>query len=69
MEQMKLQTNGPLEVTGMGLEVALAKLTLYSLSHSVSVSGTGNGTGPWKTGLYTRQPTSPHWVSHSLRGH
>lgn len=69
MEQMELQTNGPLEGTGIGLEVTLAKLSLYSLSHSDSVSGTGNGIGPWKTGLYMRQPTSHPWVSHSSRGH
>lgn len=39
---MELQSHGPLEGTGMGLEVAPALLSLYSLPHSVSVSRTGN---------------------------
>ena len=57
---MELQTNRLLEGTGMGLEVALALLQF---------PGLGVGTGPQTRGLYMRQPTSPPWVSHSLRGH
>lgn len=38
-EQIELQTNGPLEGTGMGLEVALAPLSLNSLPHSASRTG------------------------------
>lgn len=43
----------------MGLEVALALLQF---------PGLGAGTGPWTAGLCVKQPPSPPWGSHSLRG-
>lgn len=48
---MELQTDGPLEGVGMGLEVALALLSLYSLSHSASVSRTGSRRWALDTGF------------------
>lgn len=49
MEKIELGTQGPLEGTGMGLEVSTGPAKLYSRSQSASVSRSGGGDGALKT--------------------
>lgn len=51
----------------MGLEVALALLSLYSLPHSVSVSRTGNGDWALET-RFIRETTQRPSLGQSVTG-